>query len=42
MYLLLFGELPNKRQMERFLEILSSLQELTGQFIRDVVLKAPI
>ena len=40
-YLLLFGELPNKRQMESFLEILSSLQELTGQFIRDVILKAP-
>lgn len=27
--------------MESFLEILSSLQELTGQFIRDVILKAP-
>lgn len=40
-YLLLFGELPNKRQMESFLEILSSLQELTGQFVRDVILKAP-
>lgn len=39
--MLLFGELPNKRQMESFLEILSSLQELTGRFIRDVILKAP-
>lgn len=40
-YLLLFGELPNKIQMASFIEILSSLQELTGQFIRDVILKAP-
>lgn len=40
-YLLLFGELPNKIQMASFTEILSSLQELTGQFTRDVILKAP-
>ena len=39
--MLLFGELPNKIQMASFIEILSSLQELTGQFIRDVILKAP-
>lgn len=40
-YLLLFGELPNQKQMESFVEILSSLQELTGQFVRDVIMKAP-
>ncbi|MGN0665346.1 MAG: citrate/2-methylcitrate synthase [Huintestinicola sp.] len=40
-YLLLFGELPTKPQLESFLEIMNSLEELTGQFIRDVILKAP-
>lgn len=40
-YLLLFGELPNKKQLESFVEILTSLQELTGQFVRDVIMKAP-
>lgn len=40
-YLLLFGELPTKEQFESFLGIMSSLEELTGQFIRDVILKAP-
>lgn len=40
-YLLLFGELPNKPQMMSFVDILTSLQELTGQFVRDVILKAP-
>ena len=40
-YLLLFGKLPTKEQLETFVEILSSLQELSGQFIRDVIMKAP-
>ena len=40
-YLLLFGELPTKEQFESFLGIMNSLEELTGQFIRDVILKAP-
>lgn len=40
-YLLLFGELPTKKQIISFVEILSSLQELTGQFVRDVIMKAP-
>ncbi len=40
-YLLIFGELPAPKQFESFLGILSSLEELTGQFVRDVILKAP-
>ena len=40
-YLLLFGELPTKEQLERFIGILSELQELSGQFVRDVIMKAP-
>lgn len=40
-YLLLFGELPTEDQLNDFLEILASLQELSGQFVRDVIMKAP-
>lgn len=40
-YLLLFGELPTKVQLDSFLEIMNSLEELTGQFTRDVIMKAP-
>jgi citrate synthase len=40
-YLLLFGALPNKEQLESFIEIMSSLQEISGAFLRDVILKAP-
>lgn len=40
-YLLLFGELPNSEQLKDFEEVLSSLQELSGQFVRDVIMKAP-
>jgi len=40
-YLLLFGKLPNKEQLATFVEILTSLQELSAQFIRDVIMKAP-
>lgn len=40
-YLLLFGELPNKKQFKSFLDILSSLQELSAHFVRDVIMKAP-
>ena len=40
-YLLLFGELPSKRQLEQFIGILSSLSELTNQFVRDVIMKKP-
>lgn len=40
-YLLLFGYLPNEEQLQVFREILTSLQELSGQFVRDVIMKAP-
>ena len=39
-YLLLFGELPTKDQMERFLDLLFDMQDLGGRFVRDVVMKA--
>lgn len=40
-YLLLFGQLPNAKEFKDFKEILSRLQELSGQFVRDVIMKAP-
>lgn len=40
-YLLLFGELPNKKQFKSFIDILSGLQELSAHFVRDVIMKAP-
>lgn len=40
-YLLLFGELPTEVQFESFCNILSQLQELSGQFVRDVIMRAP-
>jgi len=39
-YLLMFGKLPDKEEMERFLRVSSALQELSGRFVRDVVMKA--
>ena len=39
-YLLLFGSLPDDKQFESFLRILTDLQELSGAFIRDVIMKA--
>ena len=40
-YLLLFGELPSAEQLDSFNDILAEMQELSGQFIRDVIMKAP-
>lgn len=40
-YLLLFGELPTKRQLEQFTEIMSNFQMLSANFTRDVIMKAP-
>ena len=40
-YLLLFGELPNKKQFESFCTVLSDLQELSGDFVRNVILHNP-
>ena len=40
-YLLLFGALPNKTQLQEFIEILSQYRELPNKFVRDVIMKAP-
>lgn len=40
-YLLLFGTLPDSHQLKVFSEIICSLQELSGDFVRDVIMKAP-
>ena len=40
-YLLLFGRLPGKEEFDSFIKILGSLRELSGQFVRDVIMKAP-
>jgi citrate synthase len=39
-YLLLFGQLPTAEQLHSFVEIEKSLQELSGRFVRDVIMKA--
>ncbi|MCD8335888.1 MAG: citrate/2-methylcitrate synthase [Lachnospiraceae bacterium] len=40
-YLLLFGALPNRQQLNSFLEILAQYRELPNKFVRDVIMKAP-
>ncbi len=40
-YLLLFGSLPTKEQLRQFIDILGDFRELSGQFVRDVIMKAP-
>ncbi len=40
-YLLLFGKLPTREQLEEFLEILGDYRELPDTFVRDVIMKAP-
>ncbi|MDY3248976.1 MAG: citrate/2-methylcitrate synthase [Candidatus Choladocola sp.] len=40
-YLLLFGALPNRQQLQSFIEILSQYRELPNKFVRDVIMKAP-
>ncbi len=40
-YLLLFGDLPTDEQLEQFIGILGGLRELSGHFVRDVIMKAP-
>lgn len=40
-YLLLFSELPNKEQLSKFREVLSSYRSLPTSFVRDMILKAP-
>lgn len=40
-YLLLFGVLPDKNQLEEFTAMLSNQRSLPTNFVRDVVMKAP-
>ncbi len=40
-YLLLFGELPTKPQLDSFVEVLGNLRQLPDSFNRDVIMKAP-
>ena len=39
-FLLLFGRLPKKDELAHFLKVLSELEDLSGRFVRDVVMKA--
>ena len=38
-YLLIFGKLPDKDELSRFLDMMSDMEELGGRFVRDVVMK---
>ena len=40
-YLLIFGNLPNQKQLDDFKELLGSYRTLPTNFVRDVVMKAP-
>ncbi len=40
-YLLLFGNLPNSRELEEFKQLLTQKQKLPEDFIRDMILKTP-
>lgn len=40
-YLLLFGKLPDKEQLDEFIAVLSDLRTLPTNFTRDVIMKAP-
>ncbi|MCR5837361.1 MAG: citrate/2-methylcitrate synthase [Lachnospiraceae bacterium] len=40
-YLLLFGDLPNKEQLEAFSKTIAHSRKLPKNFVRDVVMKAP-
>lgn len=40
-YLLLFGELPNKQQLEEFKYCLGQYRSLPTNFVRDVIMKGP-
>ncbi len=40
-YLLIFGELPNKAQLQMFEKVMSELRDLPNGFFEDMILKAP-
>ena len=40
-YLLLFGNLPDKQQLDDFTRMISTFRKLPSSFVRDIVLKSP-
>ncbi len=40
-YLLLFGELPTKKELDDFCSLLSDYRSLPTSFVRDIIMKAP-
>ena len=40
-YLLLFGELPDKKELANFTKILGDYRSLPTHFVRDIIMKAP-
>ncbi len=40
-YLLLFGQLPTREQLNEFMELLAFYRTLPTNFVRDIILKAP-
>ena len=40
-YLLLFGKLPNQKELEDFTKLLANQRSLPTNFVRDVIMKAP-
>ncbi|MBO5372686.1 MAG: citrate/2-methylcitrate synthase [Lachnospiraceae bacterium] len=40
-YLLLFGKLPTKEELQEFVELLSYYRTLPTSFVRDIIMKAP-
>ncbi len=41
LYLLIFGELPNKQQLEQLCRLLAEYRTLPTTFVRDIIMKAP-
>ncbi len=40
-YLLLFGDLPNKKELALFRQVLADMRQLPKSFTRDIIMKAP-
>lgn len=40
-YLLLFGDLPSKSELQEFTELLAGYRSLPRSFVRDIIMKAP-
>lgn len=40
-YLLLFGKLPNRQELDNFVKMLANYRSLPTSFVRDIIMKAP-